>query len=71
MGAGPTASIWHCSQTLAVALWPLHDCGSRAPLLPYPHLSVSDPLTSVAKATTTGSLCPPTSGMRTRRACGP
>lgn len=26
---------------------------------------------SAAKATTTGSSCPPTSGMRTRRACGP
>lgn len=35
-----------------------------------PHLSVPDPLTSAAKATTTGSSCPPTSGTKTRGACG-
>lgn len=65
--ATSAGSTWHCSQTLAVAQWPLHDYSHP----PHPHLSVPDPTTSAAKAITSGSLCPPTSGMRTRRACGP
>lgn len=38
--------------------------------LPY-HPLTSDPWISAAKATRTGSSCPPTTGMRTHRACGP
>ncbi|XP_045398816.1 proprotein convertase subtilisin/kexin type 4 isoform X15 [Lemur catta] len=73
LAATTTSARWstcRCScrcPTAAVGTW---RSPSPAPWAPAPPSWPSGPWTSAAKAITTGSSCPPTSGMRTHRACG-